>query len=382
MRRAPALSIIAAAIVLTACGDRDYPSAPVCTAEPIGQTGPVSGISPAVVPATSPYDAAFEAAADEFEVPADLLRAIGYVETRWEMVVGTEGHHGLAPAYGVMALRGERLSRGAELAAVSEEAVRTQPEANIRAAAALLRSFSEQLSAGGVDEWLPAVRRYSGIELTEGRVSYGEEVFAVLEGRRTPAGAALLTSTPGCGGGTPPKLTDYDGALWQPSPNYNQRMSGPGGDVHMVIIHSCEGAYTGCWSWLANPASGVSAHYVVREDGAQIRQLVRESARAWHIGATYDSTLNAGHAGELHGIQSNHFTIGVEHAGYASQTSWPEAQIDASAKLVCEATRSWNIPVDELHIVSHGQLQPYNRTDPGAHWPWDDYLAKIESYCG
>jgi len=120
---------------------------------------------------------------------------------------------------------------------------------------------------------------------------------------------------------------------------------------------------------------------VVREDGAEITQLVREPSRAWHIGATYDSTRNAGHDGRLHGVQSNHFTIGVEHAGFARQTTWPAAQLDASAKLVCDVARRWQIPRDALHIVAHGQLQPYNRTDPGAGWPWADYLARIERFC-
>jgi N-acetyl-anhydromuramyl-L-alanine amidase AmpD len=80
-------------------------------------------------------------------------------------------------------------------------------------------------------------------------------------------------------------------------------------------------------------------------------------------------------------VQSNHFTIGVEHAGFASQSAWPVAQIDASARLVCDMTRRWGIPRDRLHIVSHGQLQPHNRTDPGANWPWADYLARIDRYC-
>src|SRR3712207_7229596 len=52
--------------------------------------------------------------------------------------------------------------------------------------------------------------------------------------------------------------------------------------------------------------------------------------------------------GKLHGTQSNHFTIGVEHAGFASQTAWPVEQIDASARLVCEVARRWQIPRDRL----------------------------------
>jgi hypothetical protein len=35
----------------------------------------------------------------------------------------------------------------------------------------------------------------------------------------------------------------------------------------------------------------------------------------------------------------------------------------------------------EIHIVGHGQLQPWNRTDPGRNWPWTSYLAKVNSAC-
>ena len=40
------------------------------------------------------------------------------------------------------------------------------------------------------------------------------------------------------------------------------------------------------------------------------------------------------------------------------------------------------IPRDSYHIVGHGQLQPWNRTDPGANWPWTDYLDQIQVACG
>ena len=131
---------------------------------------------------------------------------------------------------------------------------------------------------------------------------------------------------------------DFASAVWRPSPNFDERASGDAGTPHMVIIHTCEGNYASCWGWLVNPASHVSAHYVVNEDGSEISQLVEEPKRAWHIAATYDCTLNANHDCWRNGQQSNHFTIGIEHAGFASQTTWSASPITLR-RLVCDITR-------------------------------------------
>ena len=380
-------TLLAAAglLALAACGDAPAPvvAPPSCVR---GALLPLP--TPARVPTESPYDAAFASASATYELPDGLLRAIGYVETQWQMVAGHEEFEGMPTAHGVMALRGARLRDGARRTGATEEAVRTLPHANITAAAALLRGYADSLGVAGTsrDAWAPVVAHFAGIALPAGRDAYVRDVHAVLDGTRSaPAvGAAFAAAADPCAPPTtppPPQPVDHQGATWRASPNFNDRMAGEGGRVQMVIIHSCEGAYNGCWSWLANAQSQVSAHYVVREDGAEITQLVREELRAWHIGASYDSTRNAGHAGRLQGIQSNHFTIGIEHGGYASQTEWPEAQLDASARLVCDVARRWGIPRDRVHIVAHGQLQPWNRTDPGANWPWADYIARIDRHC-
>jgi hypothetical protein len=370
-------------LLVAACGDSPVVPGPVTCA-----TFPALSTAPARVPVTSPFDDVFRAAGEEFGVPHELLRAISFVETGWQMVEGRE-EHGLPAASGLMALRGERLELGAALLGISPDQVRRDETANVRAAAALLRADAAAAGVTGtaVSDWQEAVARFSGIHLDVGRAEYVRDVISVVGGRRSTARPfAALAAAESCPvvpiAPPPPPVTDFAGALWYPSPNFNTRVVPSGAVVQMVIVHSCEGGYTGCWNWLGNPASGVSAHYVIREDGAEITQLVREAGRAWHIGASYDPSLNAGHATHLQGVQSNHFTIGIEHAGYASQTVWPVAQIDASARLVCDISRRWSIPRDRLHIVSHGQLQPYNRTDPGAHWPWGDYMARIAAHCG
>jgi N-acetyl-anhydromuramyl-L-alanine amidase AmpD len=113
-----------------------------------------------------------------------------------------------------------------------------------------------------------------------------------------------------------------------------------------------------------------------------VSQLVREKDRAWQIAATYNCTLNQNFNCGMNGTQMNHMTIGIEHAGYASQDSFPTSQLQKSAQLVCDITRRQGIPRDSLHIVGHGQMQPANRTDPGPRWPWQRYIGMIRSYCG
>jgi N-acetyl-anhydromuramyl-L-alanine amidase AmpD len=336
-------------------------------------------------------DAVFETAGRDFGVPAPLLKSLGYVETRWQMVRGGSEFEGQEPAFGIMALRGARIDEGARLARVAPEAVRTTPEANVRAAAALLRSWADEAGIDRADlaAWAPVVARFSGIENPDAQAGYvHREVYATLRSgasdaeRRisiAPAAVEARFRAPLAG----PRLAvapDYpvSGTIWRASPNYSTRSTG----IHYVIIHTCESGYSGCWSWLTNSSSGVSAHYVVNESGSEISQLVREADKAWHIGANYDCANNGGHDCANNGIQANNLTIGIEHGGYASQTTWPAGQLDASAKLSCDISRGNNIPRDRYHFVGHGQLQPYNRTDPGANWPWTDYMNRINAACG
>src|SRR5437867_180238 len=226
----------------------------------------VAGISAeraAPVARPSPFDSVFQAGGTEFGVSPALRKANGWVGTRWQMVEGREEFAGRPPVFGVMALGGTALERGAALAGVSVEAGRRDAAANIRAAAALLRGYAAE--AGG--DWDAAAARFSGIDLPAGRAAYTRAITQA-HGRAGPAAAAA--GCPPNPGGAP----DYAPAVWRASPNFDQRPADQTGTLHMVIIHTCERDYASCWSWLVNPASQASAHYVVDEEGGEISQLV------------------------------------------------------------------------------------------------------------
>lgn len=366
------------------------------------RTGPSAGIDADDSPANDDLssrdlDGVFEGVAGEYDVPMQLLQAIGHVETRWEMVEGEEEIEGRAPAYGIMGMRGARLEEAAEHAGLDVDTVKSDRVANIRAAAAWLddrASAAEIEDRTDIGAWADVVAEWSDLpqewakaayvyveiypRMREGAVEVDDagEIRGELEPVEVYPNFTVPPPEPALAAGP-----DYELSVWRPSPNFSSRPAGNSGARAMIIIHTCEGAYVGCYSWLASAQSGVSAHYVVNSTGTEVSQLVNESKKGWHISASYKCSLNKNHDCDRNGSSSNNFTIGIEHAGFGNQASWDDGLIDASAKLVCNIARDNGITIDDVHIVGHGRLQPNNRTDPGPNWPWQEYLDLARAHC-
>jgi hypothetical protein len=339
---------------------------------------------------TPGLDDDFAFAARTYDVPADLLKAISYVETRWQMVAGEDEHEGRTAGAGLFGLSGDNLALGATAANVDEDDARYDADANIAAAAARLSGLAAAHHISGDDmlAWSPVISEFAQITDDDARAAYVDEVIGVLATGATSIaedGTVVASINPHTELTAPPSpigeraVTDYPGAILRSSPNYNSRN---GYGVSLVVIHSCEGGYAGCWGYLRTSAAQASAHYVVKEDGGEITQLVREANRAWHVAATYDCSRAGNAQCNRNGVSTNNFSVGIEHAGYASQSSWSNGIIETSAKLTCDITRDHAVPRDRNHIVSHGQLQPWNRTDPGPNWPWSHYIDRVRAHCG
>lgn len=326
----------------------------------------------------------FSQAAQEFGVPRQLLMAVAWEHTRWQDVQGVPEFDGKSPRVGIMGMPEHRIGAAASLLGVHPDMVRAGRRSNIRGFAAILDATAAPGDFDRTDlaAWAPVVAHVSDIELESGQAHYIHEgVYRVLNegvsnelGKIEPMAVTPRFRAPN----EERRSADRSDVVWRPSPNSSGRTLDPS----MVIVHTCEGSYSGCWSWLTNSSSGVSAHYVVNSDGTEVSQLVGEDRKAWHIGATYDCDLNDGVACEQNGGSTNNFTIGIEHAGYGSQSSWSSGLVDRSASLLCDISSTWNIPIDRYHVVGHGQLQPYNRSDPGRDWPWATYLERAKASCG
>jgi hypothetical protein len=328
--------------------------------------------------------AEFEFAARKARVPVELLLAMGYVNTLWEMPPPDASDyepgdlHGRG-AYGIMQLlqnpSRDTLGRAASLTGLSEEELKHDRAANVRGGAAVLSDIVGTAKPQDLNGWQDAVAEYGDTDL------YAIEVYETLK-----AGAALTISTgeqlelaPQENADVPQIITaragggDYARASWRPAHygNYTNANRGPK-RIDKVVVHVAQGSYSGTVNWFQDSRAGSSAHYVVGRRG-QVAQCVRNEDIGWHAGWW----------------RTNKRSIGIEHGGYVSNPrSFTRRMYRSSARLSAYLCRRFNIPVDRHHIIGHNQVPGCPgagggvscHTDPGRHWNWDRYLRLIRRY--
>jgi len=116
---------------------------------------------------------------------------------------------------------------------------------------------------------------------------------------------------------------------------------------------------------LCDPASQVSAHWLIEEDGT-IWSLVDEQHRAWHAGQAY-------WAGET---DINSRSIGIELVNPGHEFGYrpfPAAQMEALASLARDIIARHPIPPHR--VLGHSDVAPDRKTDPGELFDWQ-WLAR------
>ena len=145
----------------------------------------------------------------------------------------------------------------------------------------------------------------------------------------------------------------------RPSPNHGERRGRSAPDC--IVLH-----YTGmvdgpsALARLCDPASEVSCHYVVAENG-EVIQLVPEARRAHHAGRSF-------WAGES---DVNSASIGIEiiNGGHDfGLPPFPQAQIAAVVALCRDVTGRYAIVPQR--ILAHSDIAPSRKQDPGERFPW------------
>ncbi|PWC50917.1 N-acetylmuramoyl-L-alanine amidase [Azospirillum sp. TSA6c] len=151
----------------------------------------------------------------------------------------------------------------------------------------------------------------------------------------------------------------------RPSPNHGPRADGA--RVELLILH-----YTGmptaahALERLCDPASQVSAHYTVDEDGT-VYAHVPEDRRAWHAGRS-----------SWRGAEDvNSRSIGVEIVNPGHEFGYrpfPPVQMAAVAELCLGIVARHGIAAAD--VLGHSDVAPARKEDPGELFDWPGLAAR------
>ena len=384
--------------------------------------------------------ALMRAAAREFGVPAGLLLAISYDQTRWARPGGSpsvDGGYGLMdltartfptvdgrgdpahPAPRNVTLAGTHftLDEAARLLHVPAATLIASERQNIRGAAAVLAQYARDLGRGrppgSLGGWYGAVAEYGGGTSAGAARAFADEVYRTLRrgaslttadgqfldlapvpgvhpdrGQLTRLGlrhaAAAASSPVDCPAALKCRFVPAAYAQDSSDPgnygNYDKagrpnRMLTPAGQtasmkIKYIIIHDTEGSYASAISTFQNPASYVSANYVIRSSDGAVTEMVRPHDVSWGAGDWY----------------VNMHAINIENEGFAAQGStwYTQALYRSCATLIRYLAAKYGIPLDRQHILGHedvpGPTDYYTSIqhwDPGPFWNWNHFMALV-----
>lgn len=157
--------------------------------------------------------------------------------------------------------------------------------------------------------------------------------------------------------------------------------------IDLIVVHTMEapqrdGTARSVAAWFASAAAPqASAHYCV--DNLEVWQCVREEDVAWAA------------------PKANRNGVHIEHAGYAAQTKeqwaspYSRAMLALSARIAARTCARHSIPVEYVDaagivaghrgVTTHAQVSLAwktvgGHTDPGKHFPMDDYIRLVRSF--
>jgi len=152
------------------------------------------------------------------------------------------------------------------------------------------------------------------------------------------------------------------------SPNFEARraVNGAVGVRHLVLHYTGMISGTAALDRLCDPASRVSAHYMIDENG-DTYHLVPEEMRAWHAGNAYWRGMR----------DINSTSIGIELVNPGHDHGYrvfPATQMDAFIKLSHEIMKRHGISA--ASVLGHSDIAPGRKIDPGELFPWQDLAAQ------
>jgi hypothetical protein len=144
----------------------------------------------------------------------------------------------------------------------------------------------------------------------------------------------------------------------------------------LIVVHATDGGVQsgqGTANWCKINPNGYRWHWSVGSFG-----LVFKHLPSWRTRGAHASGIN-------------HRSVGIEFCGTVATRKvkgtpfidFPQ-QLEAGAKLVADACRFMGKPPSRDFIIGHSEDARFGgdstHTDPGATWPWDEFMELVEEH--
>lgn len=148
-----------------------------------------------------------------------------------------------------------------------------------------------------------------------------------------------------------PKDQYYKKHRWAGTTNFGMRKPD-----FVIIHHTAENSCPQTLGTFTNPASQVSAHYVICKDGT-VHHMLNDYLRAWQAGVSS--------WGNNKDINSCSIGIELDNNGYEP---FAAAQIKSLLTLLDTLKGKYHIP--SANFIGHSDIAPTRKKDPNVTFPW------------
>lgn len=169
------------------------------------------------------------------------------------------------------------------------------------------------------------------------------------------------------------KRVDKNGISWVPD---------------IVVCHMTQGSYEGAVSWLSNPKSSVSSHFVVSKKG-EVTQLVDIRDTAWCNGTSYSPKLTEKSTSNIvksRNTNANLYSITIEYEGVYSESGGAitKEQENITISLIehianeIKKIYGKDFVFDREHIIGHSEISPNKKPNcPGEKFPFNSIIVSL-----
>ncbi|MEO7727517.1 MAG: N-acetylmuramoyl-L-alanine amidase [Burkholderiales bacterium] len=143
----------------------------------------------------------------------------------------------------------------------------------------------------------------------------------------------------------------------RPSGNFDERRPN-----YVILHYTSNDSAEPALRTLRDPASKVSAHYLIARDG-RIYALVDERTRAWHAGVSSwggDQDINSA-------------SIGIE-LDNSGKEPFAAPLLERLFALLADLKARYSIPA--ANFIGHSDVAPRRKVDPGVQFPWRELAAR------